>query len=305
MPSILTHYYFINDCLDDKYEFLKNEKEIALLGAQGTDPFYFYGNLLKRVDKTEVNNFASFIHNDNPFKLYKYFIDEANKKNNEERDFIFSYVFGLLNHYMLDRITHPFVFYYSGIDEGFMKNHQKFETNIDVLLRLHYNEYIAPSKAMKTNTDDVNSLSSIYYSFSEENNLSLEEDTFYKAYNDMLSIQKALYSRSGFKKWFFHTFLKNSKVDNMSMPKRIEDGIDYLNLNKNLWQHPTKNFKMSLSFIELMDYAKKEFDKLGSILLKAYNHLEYEEELIKFIDNINHSGITVGDKMLYSNSVYK
>ena len=62
---------------------------------------------------------------------------------------------------------------------------------------------------------------------------------------------------------------------------------------------------MSLSFIELMDYAKKEFDKLGNILLKAYNHLEYEKELIKFIDNINHSGIIVGDKMLYSNSVYK
>lgn len=305
MPSILTHYYFINDCLNEKYEFLKNEKEIALLGAQGTDPFYFYGNLIKHADKKDVNDFASLIHNDNPFRLYKHFIDEANKRNNEERDFIFSYVFGLLNHYMLDRVTHPFVFYHSGIDEGFLKNHQHYETNIDVLLRLHYNEYIAPYKAMEVDKNDVDNLSNIYYSFSELNNLLLEENTFTKAYNDMISIQKALYSRTGIKKWFFHTFMKNSTIDNMSMPKRIEDNIDYLNLNKNLWQHPTKNFKMSLSFIELMEHAKKEFDKLGNILLKAYNHLEYEKELEKFIDNINHSGITVGDKMLYSNSIYK
>ena len=88
------------------------------------------------------------------------------------------------------------------------------------------------------------------------------------------------------------------------MPKRVEDNIDYLNTNKNLWQHPTKNFKMSLSFIELMDYAKKDFEKGANILLKAYNNQNYEKELEKFIDNINHLGITVGDKMIYSNSVY-
>lgn len=304
MPSILTHYFFINDCFNDNYSFLKNENKIALLGAQGTDPFYFYGNLFKHNDTKEVNNFASYIHNDNPLSLYIHFINEANKLNNEHRDFVFSYIYGLLNHYVLDRVCHPYVFYYSGIGEGFMKKHQKFETNLDVLIRLHYNNYIAPKDAMKTDLEDVDLISKIYYSYSENNDFSLEEDTFVRAYKDMYNIQKVLYSRTGFKKWIFHTFLKNSNPDNLSMPKRIEDGIDYLNLEKKLWQHPTKNFKMSLSFLELMEYAKKEFNRLSKILLNAYNHLDYEKDLEKFIDNINHNGTTIGEKMIYENPVF-
>ena len=303
MPSILTHYFFINDCINENYPFLKNEEKIALLGAQGTDPFYFYGNLFKRGDKKEVNDFAAHIHNDNPYNLYVHFINEANKCDKEHRDFLFSYIFGLLNHYVLDRTTHPYVFYHSGIDDGYMKKHQKFETNIDVLIRLHYQNYIKPCNTIKTNIDDVDNLSEIYCSYAKKYDLYLEESTFTKAYKDMFNIQKVLYSRTGFKKWIFHTFLRDSKVDNTSMPKRIEDGIDYLNSNKNLWQHPTKNFKMSLSFFELIDYAKKEFNKLGKILLNAYNNLEYEKDLKKFIDNINHCGITVGDKMIYSNPI--
>lgn len=304
MPSVLAHYFFVNDCINEKYPFLINENEIACLGAQGTDPFYFYGNLFKRGDKDDVYGFASLIHNTNPFSLYKHFIDEANKLNKEQRDFVFSYLFGLLNHYILDRNCHPFVFYYSGIDENFLPKHQKYETNIDVLLRLHYKDYISPKKAMEASINDVDIISKIYYSYSEKHNLSLDESTFTTAYKDMKNIQAALYSKTGIKKWFFHTFLKDSRIDSLSMPKRIEDGIDYLNYNKELWQHPTKNFKMSLSFIELIELAKKEFDKLGKIILNAYNQLDYEKDLEKFIDNINHSGIRVGDTMKYSKPVF-
>lgn len=303
MPSILTHYFFINDCLDN-YDFLLNDKSIALLGAQGTDPFYFYGNLLKHKDKKDINNFASHIHNDNPLNLYIHFINEANKLDKTNRDFVFSYIYGLLNHYILDRICHPYVFYYSGIDEDFMKNHQKFETNIDVLLRQHFNNYIKPSSTIKNDINSLDILSNIYYTYSNNHDLKLNENTFIKAYKDMYNIQNILYSKHGFKKLIFHTFMKNSQVDNTSMPLKIKDGIDYLNLNKNLWQHPTKNFKMSLSFLELMDYAKKEFNKIKKILLNAYNHLDYENDLESFINNINHSGIIIGDKMLYSNPVF-
>ena len=185
-----------------------------------------------------------------------------------------------------------------------MKNHQKFETNIDVLLRQHFNNYIKPSSTIKNDINSLDILSNIYYTYSNNNNLKLNENTFIRAYKDMYNIQNILYSKHGFKKWIFHTFMKNSQVDNTSMPLKIKDGIDYLNLNKNLWQHPTKNFKMSLSFLELMGYAKKEFNKLEKILLNAYNRLDYENDLKLFINNINHSGISVGDKMIYSNSVF-
>ncbi len=304
MPSVLTHYFFINDCLNENYPFLENEKDIAILGAQGTDPFYFYGGLFKRSNKEEVYSFASLIHNSNPFELFNFFIQEANKIDKEHRDYIYSYLFGLLNHYVLDRNTHPYVFYFSGIQEGFLKKHQKFETNIDVLLRRFYNDYTTPYKAVKTNDIDLGLISNIYYNYSNAHNLDLEEDTFEIARNDMYKIQKVLYSKSGLKKWFFKTFFKNQNPDNLSMPKRVEDNIDYLNLNKNLWQHPARNFKLNYSFLNLIEFAKKDFEKGAKILLKAYNNLDYEKDLKKFINNINHNGLDLDEKMLYENPVY-
>ena len=211
-------------------------------------------NFLKRKDKKEINDFASFIHNDNPCNFFIHFINEANKKDNEERDLLFSYIYGLLNHYVLDRITHPYVFYHSGIDKDFMKKHQKFETNIDVLLRTHFNNFIKPSSTIKVDINDVTKLSLVYSSFDSN----LKDDTFIKAYKDIYNIQNVLYSKHGFKKWIYHTFLRDSTIDNTSMPKKITDGIDYLNTQKKLWQHPTKNFKMSLSFFELLDLSKEE-----------------------------------------------
>ena len=304
MPSVLTHYFFVNDCIDDKYPFLKNEDEIIYAGSQGTDPFYFYGSIIKRLDKKDIYAFASLIHESNPLKLFKHFINEANKLDGVERDFVYSYLFGLMNHYVLDRYTHPFVFYHSGIDDNYLPKHQKYEANIDVLLRLHYRNYISPQGAMKVDYDDIDIISKIYYSYSENNNLSLEENTFTTAYKDMRNTQKVLYSKLGFRKWFFNKFLNKSQANALSLPKRVEGDIDYLNNKKNLWQHPSKNFKMSLSFIELMDLAKKEFNKLGKILLNAYNHLDYEKELENFIDNTNLLGTNVGEKMFYSNPIY-
>ena len=54
-----------------------------------------------RGDKDDIYNFASLIHNENPLSLYVHFINEANKLEDKYRDFIFSYIFGLLTHYVL------------------------------------------------------------------------------------------------------------------------------------------------------------------------------------------------------------
>ena len=68
------------------------------------------------------------------------------------------------------------------------------------------------------------------------------------------------------------------------------------------------DFALNVEGINLKDYDKNSDGYIDAVWL-VYDHLdwtlEYEEELVKFIDNINHSGIKVGDKMLYSNSVYK
>ena len=116
----------------------------------------------------------------------------------------------------------------------------------------------------------------------------------------MYNSQRILYSSNGFKKAFFNTFFKNTKANVLSYPKRVNPDIDYLNEKKNLWQYPHRNFKLSFSFNELLDLANKDFNKLSKILLNAYNNLEFEKDLIKFINNINHNGTLPEDELLYS-----
>ena len=85
MPSILTHYYFIKDTNKENIPFLENEEKACLLGAQGVDPFYYYGNILNRFNKEEVNSFAKHIHLKECASLYIHFIKEANKLNKEHK----------------------------------------------------------------------------------------------------------------------------------------------------------------------------------------------------------------------------
>ena len=61
MPSILTHYYFIKDTNKENIPFLENEEKVMYLGAQGVDPFYYYGNIINRFNKKEVNDYYSNI----------------------------------------------------------------------------------------------------------------------------------------------------------------------------------------------------------------------------------------------------
>ena len=300
MPSILTHYYFIKDSNKEKFTFLENEEKVMYLGAQGVDPFYYYGNILNRFNKKEVNDFAKYIHTQECLSLYIHFINEANKLSKEHKDLVYSYIYGLLNHYVLDKTTHPYIFYKTGVKGDFMLAHQKFETSIDVYLKAIKNDSIHPKNAIKVDNTALEIISKIYYSYSEKYNLGLEEDTFIKAYKDMYNSQKILYSSNGFKKAFFNTFFKNTKANALSYPKRVNPDIDYLNEKKALWQYPHKNFKCSLSFNELLEFANKDFIKVSDILLDAYNNLDYEDKLNKFINNITHNGTLVNEEMLYS-----
>ena len=56
--------------------------------------------------------------------------------------------------------------------------------------------------------------------------------------------------------------------------------------------------------MRLILLKKENIYEIKKILLNAYNHLDYENDLESFINNINHSGIIIGDKMLYSNPVF-
>ena len=103
MPSVLTHYGFNKDVLDNKVKFLKGNEDIYLAGAQGPDPFFFYGIVpfLRAKNGSEVRNFGSKLHKMDPAEVFRFFFEYANDR--KEKDVLYSYILGAGLHYILDR----------------------------------------------------------------------------------------------------------------------------------------------------------------------------------------------------------
>ena len=74
MPSILTHYGFNKALFDQKLDFLKDNEDIYLVGAQGPDPFFFYGILpwLKADNAKVVRKYGTVLHKVDPCDAFSF-----------------------------------------------------------------------------------------------------------------------------------------------------------------------------------------------------------------------------------------
>ncbi|MDR0832195.1 MAG: zinc dependent phospholipase C family protein [Bacillales bacterium] len=299
MPSLLTHYNFAKN-----KTILPKEKalyRLQLLGNQGPDPFFFYGSVGSKNNMTAINSFGSLLHHINPLNLFLFFLDYA-QKDLENKNKILAYLEGLISHYILDRNCHPYVFYRT--EQENHKNlidHQRFEANIDRFYQKE-NKHIHPINAIKANKKDVALISKIFFEFAKSINYeNIDENSFLNSYKAMVLAELIIFSFIGIRKCIFNTFLKNSTINAMSTPLKLEGKIDYLNLKKELWQMPNTAKNHYESFPELMQNAEKEYLYVHNLLLKN----DIKKELDLFINNTQHDGIKVGDSITYFNSVYK
>ena len=109
MPSILTHYGFNRDVIED-INFLKDNEDIYYVGAQGPDVFFFCGIIpfLGVENAKYIRKFGHALHKKDPTEVFEYFIEYA--KKSKDKDILFSYILGAGLHYVLDRKLHPYVF---------------------------------------------------------------------------------------------------------------------------------------------------------------------------------------------------
>jgi hypothetical protein len=144
MPSILTHQYVAHltiTTFQKKLPFLKSQAPLVWLGAQGPDPFFFYGRapFKKRLGRDSFNHFGSTLHNQAPHKSLWPLIQHGWFGPHAD-DTTRAYVIGALTHYVLDRTCHPYVFYRSGFDEHgsltehYNADHARLEVAIDAAL---------------------------------------------------------------------------------------------------------------------------------------------------------------------------
>jgi len=317
MPSVLTHYGFNKEVLDNKLEFLKNNEDIYLLGAQGPDPFFFYGIIpfCKNKNAKKVRGYGSKLHKIAPsdvFLLFFKFADES-----EAKDVLYSYILGAGLHYVLDRKLHPYVYYKTGFSKDKKKkrryyvNHTLLETNIDVLLMEGiFKKYKTnPSSSIKSEINKVDYVSKMYGKLAKE---LLKEDkiddySFKEAYKQMYRLEKLLYSKRGIKKGFANCLFKNTPLNTMMHPKFVKDDekIDYLNLKKSEWKDPTLETVYIKSVLDLIEEAKIDASEWTMIVSEYYSNKGNDIKLKNFIKGIIYDGYSEGSEMKVFENVFE
>ena len=315
MPSVLTHYCFNKEIFDNSIQFLKGNEDIYLVGAQGPDPFFFYGIIPLTGKKRGplIRNFGNKLHKKDPSEMFKFMVEYASEKKN--KDILYSYILGAGMHYILDRKIHPYVYYKTGFSDNkklkkiYFAHHTLFETNLDILLiNDKYKDYkVKPIDSIKCDEEKIEEVSEMYYDVSRQvfKEGFIDDDAFEESYKHMRMIEKILYSKKGVKKWFANLFVKNTPLNTMMHPLVVKDDkkIDYLNLRKKKWYDPQTEEVFCKTFYELMDEAKEEAKEWAVLVKESY--LGKKVDFKEFTKGFIYDGYKEGNKMKVFESVYK
>lgn len=142
MPSIATHYIFGQDLLQKADDSIKNTLKQSIgafqLGLQGPDIF-FYDLIHSSIARNK--SIGKIMHKRRTDIFFYKYIDYLREHKLYKNPTALSYFYGMLCHYSLDCIAHPFIYYFTNLQDkstsGIRKSldcHVLFESNIDELL---------------------------------------------------------------------------------------------------------------------------------------------------------------------------
>ncbi len=206
-----------------------------------------------------------------------------------------AYVSGFVTHHLLDRTTHPYIFYHSGSG----KPHSKCEIIIDTLLlkkwkgkdawrhpvfsQIHVGSSLPPAVIQL-----YQKLLPRYYPDHAEG---ISGNLINDSYRDMIRALRFLFDPSGIK-----NKLLPSMMSWYSYQKKIPEGIDFLNESNHVWRHPVLDDagERRESFPELFQQAVEEGTEIMQTLFHYwYNAAEGESDQIRAklksqIGNVNY-----------------
>jgi hypothetical protein len=309
MPAILTHYTFAKGCLPPEAE---KHPEAFYVGAQGPDPFFFYGMaLIKRKGHEEVNRFGSNLHHIDLTEAYGAMLTLALRS--ADKELLLAYVEGLFCHYALDRSCHPYIFYETGFsaDPSQKKHysfmHMYFETFLDFLIAKQKGTFKRGDKALALPHRDAKAISRLWMAMNQEVTKSpaIGAKTFVRALKDYRFALKFTFSKKGHKKALFAKLFGNPSFPYcMSYPQDLSEypSVDFLNAQKAEWFHPATGVSHHESFSELESEAALLFGQALPLIAKAEKGQEIQPELASFFAGIDHDGNPVGSEKKHFHS---
>lgn len=317
MPDIITHYIFGLDTAQNLkntplYPYLKENRDLFLIGLQGPDPIYYH-HLRKKDTKAYI---ASKMHTEKTGDFLVSALCQVKKYDISSKEFGqgLSYLSGFICHYILDSMAHPYIFYLSGryledVPDTFkyMGLHRKVELAIDTILcEERFSIKSSNFKVHKTILKNIQIPPCITTMFDETLFLNYGINgggTIFKdAYEDIRAYYKLAYDRFGTKKAFAHLvspLLPKSTspfVDSFSYFNCLSPTFDYMNKNKRVWLHPVTGNVYTFSFYDILRNSNK---KSVSLLQAAYDFVLSQisaEEFRALLPNISYlTGLSTED----------
>lgn len=289
MPDVITHYIFGLDTVQSiksspLYPYLREYRDLFLVGLQGPDPIYYH-HLLRKDNKAFV---ASKMHTEKTgdflvsalCQIKKYEVDSPEFKSG------LSYLSGFICHYILDSMAHPYIFYLGGRylpdvpeTQKYAGLHRKIELAIDTILcQERLSKKSSTFKVHKHLLKEMVIPEHIISLFDEtlflNYGINHGGDIFRESYADMRTYYKLTYDRFGTKKAFAHiasSLVKKSIapfMDTFSYHNCLNPDFDYLNLNRRVWLHPVTGNVYTFSFYDILRNATK---KSAPLLQLAYD----------------------------------
>lgn len=261
MPSTITHTYIALDTLKKIktkpkkviHQYIEDYKTFA----QGMDILYFYHIFLLKENK--VASIGHQFHHYKTNDIFKYII-EYNKANREP--VIFSFLAGLITHYVADSTFHPYVNFLANNDNPLKRKdlHFEIETFLDNYVvnrkKRFYRTFRVHKLVMnnKKNREVIKLLDGLFDKFFNYENMGKK---YYHSIKEMRFVFKYLrYDRLGIKRKIYKLIDKNKlkvrRVTYLSYNFPLENQEFYLNSKKKLWFNiKNKNIISNESFDEL------------------------------------------------------
>jgi hypothetical protein len=311
MPSLLTHQWFSQRIIDHyqtQFPFLKDHAAMVYLGAQGPDPFFFYGHapFHSRKETEAMNAFGGFLHNHALSLTLGKLLNAFHAQLREEA--VVAYILGALTHYALDSTVHPYVFYRSGFDEKgqltgrYGYDHARLEVAMDVALiqekALDKKQY-QPSVTLSFKQEEVEKVSRLYAKAYPEQ---LTEHVFFNACEDMKASYQFLYHAGPLRKTLIRVLSgKYGLARALIHPRSIASPwqTTVLNATQVPWQFPETGKEVSLTLMELVTQAEEKMAHLIPMVTNAPTH----EELNAW--TVDYDGKTVGSQQRYFQSYFR
>ncbi len=317
MPNIITHVLFARELEeklnDEAKQWIQHNHALYEIACNGPDFLYFHGvtptNLKK---KSKVRTLGKYCHRKEVNAFFKSCLNVIRQEtDNEVKKDEITYVMGLISHWALDAITHPYIFYRTGSGNAISTfRHHKIESILDaIMLKVKEEKTIKDFKAYEicqVDIHDVKAIARLYVKgASRVYDLEIKPHQILEALNDWEVVQKALYDQNGTKLKGFakvEEVLKlNGLISAMIIPDSPNDPCDVCNLLHKKWVHPCDaSISSTSSFFDLYEEALMEAQEAICLFMECLNDVEKEKEFLTFIHNRNYTkGLSDNLPMLY------